>query len=239
MIENKLVVITGVTKGIGLALAGEFIRSGWRVSGCGRSVKTVQDLINKYGAEHLFSVVDIKDDASVSQWAKEVASKMGTPSILINNAGLINHPKVLWEVPADDFADILDTNVLGTVNVLRHFIPLMIQEGQGIIVNLSSGWGISGKAIFSPTSEGWGNFAPYCASKFAIEGLTQSLSQELPPGIIAVTLAPGTSDTDMLCKALPEAAGQYPTADERAKRIVPYILKIQPADSGKHLSLEC
>jgi len=117
-----------VTKGIGLALVEEFTRCGWRVAGCGRSVKTVQELQNKYGSEHLFSVVDIKDNVSVSKWAQEVASKMGIPFILINNAALINHPKVLWEIPSDEFADIMDTNVLGTVNMLRHFIPLMLQK---------------------------------------------------------------------------------------------------------------
>lgn len=238
MIEKKLVVITGVTKGIGLALVGEFIRCGWKVAGCGRSAKSVQELQSKYGSEHLFSVVDIKDDESVSKWAKEVASKMGIPFILINNAALINHPKVLWEVPSHEFADIMDTNVLGTVNMLRHFIPLMLQKRQGIIVNISSGWGVNGKITFSPDCEGWRSFSPYCASKFAIEGLTQSLSQELPQGLIAVTLAPGTSNTSMLYKALPEEAGQYPTAEERAKIIVPYILNIKPCDSGKHLSLD-
>ena len=93
----------------------------------GRS-KPLQELQNKYGSENLFSVVDIKDDASVSKWAKEVALKMGNPSILINNAALINHPKVLWEIPSAEFADIMDTNVLGTVNMLRHFIPLMLQK---------------------------------------------------------------------------------------------------------------
>lgn len=238
MVQKKLVVITGVTKGIGLALVGEFTRCGWRVAGCGRSTKTVQELQNKYGPEHLFSVVDIKDDASVSNWANEVASKMGIPCILINNVGLINHPKVLWEVSSDEFAEIMDTNVLGTVNMLRHFIPLMLQKKQGTIVNVSSGWGVNGKIVFSPDCEGWKNFSPYCASKFAIEGLTQSLSQELPQGLIAVTLAPGTSNTDMLYKALPEEAGQYPTAEERAKTIVPYILNIKLCDSGKHLSIE-
>lgn len=238
MTEKKLVVITGVTKGIGLALADEFIRCGWKVAGCGRSVKAVQELQNKYGSEHLFSVVDIKDNTSVSKWAQEVASEMGIPFILINNAGLINDPQVLWEIPSDEFADIMDTNVLGTVNVLRYFIPLMLQEKQGIIVNVSSGWGINGKTTFSPDCEGWGNFSPYCASKFAIEGLTQSLSQELPQGLIAVTLAPGTSNTDMLQKAIPEEVGQYPTAEQRAKVIVPYILKIKSSDSGKHLSIE-
>lgn len=238
MDEKRVVVITGATKGIGGALVGEFARCGWKVAGCGRSAKQVQELQNQYGAEHLFSVVDIKDDAAVAKWAEEVKEKLGAPFILMNNAGMINEPKVLWKVSSDEFADVMDTNVIGTVNVLRHFVPLMLQKGEGIIVNVSSGWGMQGKSTFSPECEGWGTFAPYCASKFAIEGLTQSLSQELPQGIIAVTLAPGTSDTDMLYKALPEEAGKYPTAEERAKKIVPALLQIKPDDSGKHLSLE-
>ncbi len=73
MTEKKLVVITGATKGIGLGRVGKFINCGWRVAGCGRSVKAVQELQNKYGSENLFSVVDIKDDGSVAKWAKEVA----------------------------------------------------------------------------------------------------------------------------------------------------------------------
>ncbi len=238
MTEKKLVVITGATKGIGLGLVGKFINCGWRVAGCGRSIKAIQELQNKYGSENLFSVVDIKDNASVAKWAKEVTSKMGNPSILINNAALINHPKVLWEISSAEFADIMDTNVLGTVNTLRHFIPLMLQKGKGIIVNMSSGWGVNGKVTFSPCWAGWENFSPYCASKFAIEGLTQSLSQELPEGLTAVTLAPGASNTDMLHKALPEGANQYPTAEQCAAIIVPYILNIKPSDSGKHLSLD-
>lgn len=226
--EKKLVVITGATKGLGLGLVGEFINQGWRVAGCGRSAKAIQELQNTYGPENLFSVVDITDDSSVAQWLKELAPKIGAPSILINNAGLINHPKVLWELSSTEFSDIMDANVLGTVNVLRHFIPLMAQKEKGLIVNVSSGWGVHGE----------GKFSPYCASKFAVEGLTQSLSQELPKGLTVVTLDPGAINTDMLQKAYPEEASQYPTAEQRAKSIVPYILNIKPSDSGKHLSIK-
>ncbi len=237
MTKQKLVVITGVTKGIGRALAEEFIRMGLRVAGCGRSSNAIEELTKRYGSE-LFSVVDIKDEASVLRWVNEVVSQMGVPAILINNAALINHPQVLWKVPADEFRDIMETNVSGTVNVLRHFIPRMLGQKEGIIVNISSGWGLKGISKFSPDCEGWGNFSPYCASKFAIEGLTQSLSQELPQGFAAITLAPGTSNTDMLRKAVPENAEEYPSAHERAKNIVSYLLNIKLSDSGKHLSLE-
>lgn len=224
--EKHLLVITGVTKGVGRALASEFANRGWAIAGCGRSAKQIQELQNEYGPKHLFSVVDITDDASVARWAKEVSLKMGSPSILINNAALINEPNVLWKVPASEFSEVMNINVIGTVNILRHFTPLMIQRGKGLIVNVSSGWGVSGEEKFSP----------YCASKFAIEGLTQSLARELPQGLTVVALAPGVINTDMLKKALPEWANQYPTAEQRAKILVPIILNIKPSDSGKHLS---
>lgn len=225
-VQRKLLVITGVTKGVGRALVGEFVNLGWRVAGCGRSAQAIEELQNQYGPENQFSVVDVADDASVARWAKEVSSKMGTPSILINNAALINQPKVLWEVPAAEFSDVMNTNVIGTVNVLRYFTPMMIQQGKGLIVNISSGWGTTGE----------GKFSPYCASKFAVEGLTQSLAKELPQGLAVVALAPGVINTDMLQKAMPEWANQFPTAEQRAKILVPFILNIKASDSGKHLS---
>lgn len=224
--KGKLLVITGVTKGVGRALAGEFATLGWTIAGCGRTANEIQELQKKYGPEHFFSVVDITDDAAVAKWAKEVSLKKGSPSILINNAGLINSPNVLWEVPADEFSEVMDINVMGTVNVLRHFTPLMIQQGKGLIVNVSSGYGVSGE----------GRFSPYCASKFAIEGLTQSLARELPGGLTVVALAPGVINTDMLKTAIKEQASQFPTAEQRAKILVPFILNIKPSDSGKHLS---
>lgn len=223
---KELLVITGVTKGVGRALVREFANRGWIIAGCGRSAKAIQELQNEYGPDHLFSIVDITDDGSVARWANEISLKFGAPSILINNAAMINQPNLLWKVPASEFSDMMNTNVMGTVNTLRHFIPIMIQRNKGLIVNISSGWGVSGEKMFSP----------YCASKFAIEGLTQSLAQELPPGLTVVALAPGIINTDMLKKALPDWANQYPTAEQRAKILVPFILNIQPSDSGKHLS---
>lgn len=64
----------------------------------------------------------------------------------VNNAGTINRNNKIWEVPEDEFDNVIDTNIKGTTNVLRHFIPIMIENKQGIIVNMSSGWGRSAAA---------------------------------------------------------------------------------------------
>ena len=80
-------------------------------------------------------------------------------------------------------------------------------------------------------------FAPYCASKFAIEGLTKTLAQELPQGVTVVALDPGGINTDMLKKAYQDEASNYPTAQQRAKALVAWVFKIPASATGQHLVL--
>src|SRR6185295_7668060 len=92
----------------------------------------------------------------------------------------------LWRVPVEEFDQVIDVNIKGVANVIRAFLPAMIERGNGVVVNFSSGWGRSTAA----------DVAPYCATKWAIEGLTQALAQELPKGMAAVPVNPGIIDTD-------------------------------------------
>ncbi len=123
---------------------------------------------------------------------------------------------------------VMGINVSGTVNTIRAFVPAMIKAGKGIIVNFSSGWGRS----TSP------EVAPYCASKWAVEGLTLALAQELPEGLAAIPLNPGVINTDMLQQCFGPSAKSYPTADEWARKAVPFILKLKPRQNGISLSVE-
>jgi len=102
----------------------------------------------------------------------------------------------------------------------------MIKQGSGIIVNLSSTWGRS----VSP------EVAPYCASKFAVEGLTQALAQELPNGLAAAPLNPGVINTDMLQSCFADGANNYGTAAEWAKTAVPFLLALDSSCNGKQLT---
>jgi len=151
----------------------------------------------------------------------------GAPDLLLNNAALINRNAPLWKVPAGEFSDVIDVNIKGVTNVIRHFVPAMIACRCGVIVNFSSGWGRSTDA----------EVAPYCATKWAIEGLTQSLAQELPPGLVAVPLNPGIIDTDMLRSCFGGSAASYPRPAEWAKNAAPFLLKISAADNGKPLTV--
>lgn len=223
----KTILITGVSRGCGRALAEEFIRLGHLVAGCGRSEAEMAALRKQFSAPHHFAVVNVADDAKVAAWARQVLTAPGTPDLLLNNAALINRNAPLWEVPAREFSDVIDVNLKGTVNVIRHFVPAMIQRGRGVIVNFSSGWGRSADA----------EVAPYCATKWGIEGLTRSLAQELPAGFAAVPLNPGIINTGMLRSCFGGSATSYPTPVEWARIAAPFLLKIKPADNGSPLTV--
>jgi NAD(P)-dependent dehydrogenase (short-subunit alcohol dehydrogenase family) len=223
---SKLILITGVSRGLGRALTEEFIRLGHVVVGCGRSEKEIAQLQKQFPSPNDFSVVNVADDSQVAGWAKKVLAGHAAPDLLLNNAALINRNAPLWKISALEFSDVIDVNLKGVANVIRHFVPAMIRQGRGVIVNFSSGWGRSTDA----------EVAPYCATKWAIEGLTQSLAQELPPGLAAVPLNPGIINTAMLQSCFAGGAANYPAPREWAKTAAPFLLKINSADNGKQLT---
>jgi NAD(P)-dependent dehydrogenase (short-subunit alcohol dehydrogenase family) len=224
---GKTIVITGVSRGLGRAMAEEFARLGHIVAGCGRSRNELTLLSEKLVKPHQFSVVDVARDDEVAGWAKAILSSLGPPDLLLNNAAIINRNAPLWKVSAQKFSDVIDVNIKGVTNVIRHFVPGMIQRGSGVIVNFSSGWGRSTDA----------EVAPYCATKWAIEGLTQALAQELPDGLAAIPLNPGIIDTDMLRSCFGGSASSYPDPQQWAKRAVPFLLKLSPRENGQPLSV--
>jgi NAD(P)-dependent dehydrogenase (short-subunit alcohol dehydrogenase family) len=223
----RIVTITGVTRGLGRAMAEEFARAGHTVIGCGRTEKALAELRNSLPKPHDFTVLDVTDNAAMKAWAEKVVSNFGAPDLLLNNAAVINRNARLWEVSAEDFSRVVDINIKGVTNVIRNFAPAMVARRSGVIVNFSSGWGRSTDA----------EVAPYCATKWAIEGLTQALAQELPEGMAAVPLNPGIIDTDMLRSCFGGSASSYPSPEEWAKRAVPFLLKLGPKDSGRQLTV--
>lgn len=222
----RRILITGVTRGLGLAMAEGFIRLGHVVLACGRNAEAITRLQTRHSSPHRFAAVDVADDVQVAAWASDLLQTHGAPDLLLNNAALMNDPAPLWTIPAADFDRLIDTNIKGVANVIRHIVPAMVAAKRGVIVNFSSGWGRG-------TSAG---VAPYCASKWAIEGLTQALAQELPKGMAAIPLSPGIIDTDMLRSAFGSSAGNYPDPEDWAKKAVPFLLKLGPKDNGKSLS---
>lgn len=186
----------------------------------------MDELSKRFGPEHLFIGCDVSSEQEVQKFCSAAFEKFGAPDLVINNAAIINPPAPLWEIEAEDFDRLMAVNLSGVANVIRRVIPMMIESGKGIVVNLSSGWGRS----TSP------EVAPYCASKWGIEGLTQALAQELPEGLAAVAVNPGVIDTDMLRSAFGEEASAYRDATEWAKTAAHFLLGLSTSDNGKALT---
>ncbi|MDP0491523.1 MAG: SDR family oxidoreductase [Verrucomicrobiota bacterium JB023] len=211
--------ITGCSRGLGKAMADGLLERGWKVAGCARS-----PLESPLGH---FQSLDVRQESAVKEFCQQAHQVTGAPDLLINNAALVNRPAALWEVPAEEFDAVIDVNLKGMANVIRHAVPLMIEKGSGIIVNLSSGWGRSVSA----------EVAPYCATKWGVEGLTKALAEDLPRGLGAVALNPGVIDTDMLRTCWAEGASGFPTAEEWKAAAIPFLESLSPRQNGASLTV--
>ena len=225
-IPAGIVCITGCSRGLGRAMALEFARLGWTVAGCARTEEAIATLAEELGKPHIFQAMDVTDNTSMHSFAKTVIDTLGAPNLLVNNAALINGNAQLKDISPEEFAKILAVNLGGVHNSIRAFLPAMEKNEQGVIVNFSSYWGRS----TAP------EVAPYCATKWAIEGLTQSLSQELPSGLAAVAFNPGIIDTDMLRSCFGEAARSHHSPKEWSKAAVSLLAGLSEGDNGKSVN---
>jgi NAD(P)-dependent dehydrogenase (short-subunit alcohol dehydrogenase family) len=207
-------------------MALEFARLGWKVAGCARTAEAIATLAEELGDPHIFQAVDVTNDAAMQSFAKTVIDDLGAPSLLVNNAALINANAPLKDISPEEFANILAVNLGGVHNSIRAFLPAMEDAERGVIINFSSYWGRS----TAP------EVAPYCATKWAIEGLTQSLSQELPSGLATVAFNPGIIDTDMLKSCFGSEASAYPSPAEWAKGAAPRLIGLSEKDSGSSVT---
>ena len=220
---GKVVVITGATRGLGRVMTAGLIAAGHTVVGCGRSEADIAELTRSHSAPHRFSVVNVADEGEVARWAEATLAAVGPPDLLLNNAAVMNRPAPLWKISAQEFDALVDVNIKGVAHVLRQFLPAIVRRKAGVVVNFSSGWGRS----TSP------EVAPYCATKWAIEGLSQSLAQEVPQGVAVVALNPGIINTDMLRECFAEGAAGYPSPEVWARTAVPWLLKLSARDNGR------
>ncbi|MDJ0600398.1 MAG: SDR family oxidoreductase [Crocosphaera sp.] len=222
----RTIVITGITKGLGRALGEELIKKGHKIIGCGRSVKEIEKLNHLY-KDHDFNVVDLSNNQQVQTWINRVINQWGSPDFLINNAAIINQPLPLWEISEEEFIKLTDININGVVRTIRGFLPAMMAQKKGIIVNFSSGWGRS----TSP------EVVPYCTSKWAIEGLSQGLAQEVPKGIGIIALNPGIINTEMLQTCWGNNASGFESPKQWSQKAAPFILKLTPKNNGQSLTV--
>lgn len=194
----RSVVVTGASTGIGWAIAKFLIGRGYRVFGSVRKQADADRLRSEFGANFTPLLFDVTDEAAVLTAARQVREALGGETLagLVNNAGIAVGGPVL-ELSADDFRRQMDINVMGPVIATQAFGPLLgadpsLKGPKGRIVMISSVAGKNG----NPLS------APYCTSKHAIEGLSESLRRELMLfGIDVIIVAPGAVKTPIWSKA--------------------------------------
>ncbi|MGZ3514266.1 MAG: SDR family NAD(P)-dependent oxidoreductase [Thermodesulfobacteriota bacterium] len=189
---NRIVVITGSTLGIGFSTAAEFLKSGDQVIIFCRHRKHVAKAINQLAGfdrkQNILGLVgDVRNEKDVKRIVAQSLKHFGRIDILINNAGIAAY-KELEKTTEKEWDDILDSNLKGCFLFMRRVVPVMKQRGSGVIINISSGLGISGEA----------NFSAYCASKFGVIGLTQSVADETADtGLRIYALLPGAVNTKL------------------------------------------
>ena len=185
---SKVWFITGANRGIGLHIARAALAAGDRVVATGRRLDALQHVFPDAGAQLKLAPLDVTDEAQALAAAEQAQAAFGRIDVLVNNAGYgqLDH---FEQIAAADIRRQFDTNVFGLMNVTRAVLPLMRRQRGGHVVNLSSMGGVLGFAGASI----------YCATKFAVEGFSESLAPELKPFGVHVTLVePGFFRTDFL-----------------------------------------
>jgi len=191
MLECRVAIITGGTRGIGLETVRLFKKNGADVVLFGSKKETVDKALKNLKEEGLIVkgyYPNLYNYEELTNVMKKIKRNYGHIDILINNAGISANKKI-EETTVDDFANIMDLNVNAMFNATKAVVPFMKENGGGVILNTSSMVSIYGQ----PSGVG------YPASKFAVNGLTKSLARELAPSNIRVNaVAPGITNTDMV-----------------------------------------
>ncbi|KAL4010503.1 hypothetical protein IC575_030000 [Cucumis melo] len=233
MAVSKKILITGVSKGLGRALALELANLNHTIIGCSRDQSKLDSLkpllFNFSSNPHFLFNVDVTSNSSVEMFAQAVVENNLVPDIIVNNAALACRKCKIWETEVEEVDNVINTNVKGTINIMRHFIPLMIHNKQGIIINMSSD---AGRAAH-------GEYALYCSSKWAVEGLSKCVAKELPEELAIVSLDPGAVYTDMLALCLGDhhMASQFPSPRQWASKAATTVLGITTSDNGASLTI--
>ncbi|NWA63403.1 oxidoreductase [Pantoea sp. B9002] len=196
MSNVKTLFITGVSSGFGRALAQVALNRGYRVVGTVRNAAAKTEFENLH-AENAFAYeLDVTHFAAIDAVIADVETQLGPIDVLVNNAGY-GHEGVMEESPLDEMRRQFDVNVFGAVAMIKALLPFMRQRRQGHIINITS----MGGFITMP------GISYYCGSKFALEGISETLSKELAPFNIHVTaVAPGSFRTDWAGRSMVRSA---------------------------------
>jgi len=216
MNPSKLFFITGVSSGFGRALAEEALKAGHRVAGTVRNQQAKQEFDALVPGRSTGWILDVTDFDAIAPLADIVERETGPVDVLVNNAGY-GHEGIMEESPLSEVLHQFDVNVFGAVAVIKAFLPAFRARRAGHILNVTS----MGGFITMP------GISYYCGSKFALQGISETLTKELKPFNIAVTaIQPGSFRTDWAGRSMvrsPRSISDYdplfgPIRETREKR---------------------
>ena len=207
LLQNKVAIITGASRGIGRATALAFAKAGGSVVLAARSeeiIKTLANDIKAQGGQALAIPTDVTNQADVDLLTTLTLRAFRQVDILINNAGLLQPIGKTWEVNPEAWQNLIRLNVVGPYLCMRAVLPTMLAQGEGRIINVSSGAADS-------NVEGWG---AYCASKAALDRLSGVLAAEVADtGIVVASMNPGATDTQMQADIRQTTSSQFKRGD--------------------------
>ncbi|WP_175989932.1 SDR family NAD(P)-dependent oxidoreductase [Bacillus sp. Marseille-Q1617] len=206
MLKNKVVMITGASKGLGKELALQFAREGAKLAVCARNegpLREVEKEIRALGGEVVALAADVSVPKDVDRFVSVTEDAFSRIDVLINNASIFGPgPRLLADYPEADFLEVLKVNTFNPFIVTKRVLPGMLLRNAGSVINLTSEAG----------KTGFGEWGAYGISKFAVEGLTQTWADELQDTGVCINMVdPGEMNTGMHDEAVPEC--DYPLAE--------------------------
>lgn len=226
MASGNIMLITGVSSGFGRALAQEALAAGHTVVGTVRSAQAAREFEALSAQAAVARVLDVTDFERIDGVVADIEANVGPVDVLVNNAGY-GHEGIMEESPLDEMRRQFDVNVFGAVAMMKAVVPFMRERRRGRILNITS----MGGHITMP------GIAYYCGSKFALEGISETLGKELAPFGIAVTaVAPGSFRTDWAGRSMartPRSIADYDALFDPIRRAREEKSGKQPGDPAK------
>ena len=210
--ENKIVVLTGASSGIGYSLLNYFIKEGARVYGSSRNER---ELTTENKQECNFELLDLADELNVEKYVKTILQKENRIDILINNAGVAHNLALVEEINSEMLNSVVRDNLLPTFNMMKYTIPIMKKNNSGTIINISSR---AGRRAVPKLSA-------YTAAKFAVRGLTESVAKELQDtGIKCISISPAGVNTGMRAMVFGQEDAENQQDTSRINEVISRIL---------------
>ncbi len=216
-LTNKVVIITGGSKGFGKSLAEFFKKENCQVIISSDNIEDLKKVSQEISAD--FSLADVTKSEDLENLATYVISKYGVIDIWVNNAGIQIAPSLVEDVNIDKLKKLFDINFFGYFYGCQVALKIMKTQKSGTIINVDSTAGLDGKPLISA----------YCSSKFAIKGLTESIRKEVSEDIRIYAIYPGGMQTEIYQEKYPEDIKEYMLVDDVAQKVIDNLKTDNPA----------